>query len=135
MKRLLLILAACCIVLPVAFAAEADLTNVQRTRIIMDLVLDGDVATPASYATVDLATAPTAIKYADAIIAYNGVNPNGTWTNEMKATYYLNELKKWHQMFLKHQRETAAGQPAAEAAVAEVIVDLGAEEPIVEVEP
>ena len=126
MKRLLLILAACCIVLPVALAAEVDLTPVQRARVVMDLIKDGDVTTPANYAGVDLLGAAESIKYANAFCVYFGGPVDGT--NDEKARFYINQLRSYHRQIYLHTVVTPAAATAASTAEATVTTDLGTEE-------
>ena len=121
---------------PLVMSAPApDLTNVQRARIMMDLVQDGDVATPAAYADVDLAGVAVATKYANAVAAFFPDGPVGG-TENAKAAFYLKHVRKWHREILLATRvptdtsaeeaALAAAKAAAEAAAAaEVDDDLG----------
>uniref|UniRef100_A0A6M3JXI9 Uncharacterized protein n=1 Tax=viral metagenome TaxID=1070528 RepID=A0A6M3JXI9_9ZZZZ len=128
MKRLLLLLALVCIIVPFALAAESTITNVVRVRIITDLLKDGAVSTPANYTgdKVDYIAPAIGSRYIEAVVAYYGGPVDGT--NEEKAAFYLNQLRAWHRMIYRHQQERLAGATAASDADTQVNTDLGAEE-------
>ncbi len=95
------------------------LTNVQRARIIMDLVKDGNVGNEANYgAGVDKIAVPTAGKYADAFIDVFGPvrDSNGeevvSPTAEQKALFYINRLRAHHRDVLLSARVPAAAETA-----------------------
>jgi len=86
---------------------EPDLNKIQRARILMDLIRDGNVTTPAAYASVDLAGVDVSTRYVDAVCTFFGHNPT-EMTNQQKATVYINELRRWHREIYKSvYRETA----------------------------
>ena len=115
-----------------------SLTSVVRVRIIMDLLKDGDVGTEANYdsSLIDYIDAPTALKHANAFVLAYGPIPNveGDPTNEQKATFYLNCLRKHHAEVTKSVRGPAAGDAARIAEIdvvtAEVESELGTDEEI-----
>lgn len=116
------------------------LQEAQRARIILDLLLDGNVTTEANYGNgIDKAAPAVAQKYADAILDayprvwYDNATPPAVRqpTNDEKALHMIKILKgflKEHRV--NHARKidaaTKAAQDAALAAVnAEVASELG----------
>ena len=112
------------------------LNVVDRARIIMDLVQDGDVATEANYASPDLdfVDGPTALKYAQAFwdvgagVAVDPENP----TNDELATNYMNAQREFHRSRLAASRAPALANQARVDEIAvvdgEVETDLGTDE-------
>jgi len=135
MRRLLLTLAVVWLFAPPhLYAAEAPgIDAVNRARIILDLVKDGNVATPASYGGVDLLDGPTSLKYVNAFCSYFGGPIDGT--NAEKARFYINHMRGYHRQILAHQRKQTASNTAAEDANVEVEVDIGADETVMSNEP
>jgi len=127
------VLAVLIVLLATVMANAQNLTPVQRTRIALDVIKDGDVTTLANYQGVDLAAPALTSKYVDAIVAYYGGPTNGT--NDEKARFYLNQLRRWHFAHLKHQKEQPAVADATEEAQSEVDADLGEEETVMENDP
>ena len=116
--------------------AQDDLTAVQRVRVILDLLKDGDVATPASYAGVDLMPAPAAVEWADVLIKIHRPQYAGqlaAMTADQKSTVVLNIIRS----FFRTANETIAAQEteadraaAIAAAAAEADAAVGADEPV-----
>ena len=105
----------------------ATVTNVNRARLIMDMIQDGTVASLANYANVELIDAPTALKYAQAfwnayphpqLFEANGTTPRNP-TNEELALNYINRMRVYHGEVLRSVRTQAA---ADSARIAEEIV-------------
>lgn len=78
---------------------SAAITDLNRARIILDLLKDGNVANETPYGSLDLAGAPIATKYADAFWSvYDGQNtftpgtPVTSPTNAQKATFWLRRI-------------------------------------------
>ena len=75
----------------------ATISIVDRARIIMDLVKDGEVANLADYANVEKLAGPVALKYARAFwdapgFAHPDVeNP----TNEQLAAHFINRMRQY----------------------------------------
>lgn len=115
-----------------ALMAQMD---IDRLLIVLDLVKDGDVATPANYsaAKIDRMAGATAIKYVDPFLRVwcrmsdeevDGLN------NEQKALATLDKLK-WFFLFAykSEQADMKAAQAAAvDAATKEAKTDLGEDE-------
>ena len=109
------------------------LSAVNRLRIALRLVKDGNVTTDANYASnlVDYLDAATGTKYVEAVIHVHGgidVDTIAAMTNEQKATAYLNTLRRWHSIALRQYRQPAALQASDATAQGEVDTDLGTEE-------
>ncbi len=135
MQRLTLILAALLVLAAITQpVTAAPLSHVVRARIIMDLIKDGNVTTPANYAAdkVDYASVQVAAKWADLVWQYHHGDQEAD--NKTKARFYLNELRKWHRSFLKHEKEKTANTTVETETDTELETDLGTEEGA-EVEP
>lgn len=115
----------------------AKISNIDRARIILDLLKDDDVSNLTPYNSVDKIPLVTAAKYADSLlVAY----PN-TWydesdppqerepTNDEVAAYFIKRLKTYlkeiHQSNLINTATEDARTNAAAGAVTEVNTDLG----------
>lgn len=121
------------------------LSTLDRARIILDLVKDGEVATEAAYANVDKIGAAAGNKWAEAFYdAYGpimGIDEETggqvplafeDLTNAEKGAFYMNQLRLWHQnvllgVRLGSARETAANTERA-TVLAEVASELGVSE-------
>lgn len=115
----------------------AIIPNVNRARIMMDLIKDSDVTTLANYAPteIDYLDGATAIKYADAImLMHGGVTQDeiDAMGSEEKSVRYINCIRRYHRDALR-----AANVPSAvavyrntqnDAVIAEAITDLGPDE-------
>mgnify|MGYP001574122804 CR=1 FL=1 len=97
----------------------AAITNVNRARIIMDLLKDGTVANETPYASLDLATAPVADKYATAFWNVFGPDKDGMRnpilnpTNNQLAVFFLKRLGVHCKAVLEASRVPQAGTAAA----------------------
>ena len=101
------------------------LSAVNRLRIAMDLIKDGNVASEVAYANVDLLDAPTALKYAVPVVTvYHGPTDG---TNEEKAAFVLAQLRLWFADALRSSRVPAAANAAAVAETATVAAEVAAE--------
>jgi hypothetical protein len=114
MKRRLFVCVAGLVVLCgmwTAFAAENPF-YINRARIILDLIRDAEVTTPANYTDdkIDYIDGATAVKYVEAVIMVHGNvtqkmidgdaeadPPVPAMTSETKARIYLDCLKKYHR--------------------------------------
>lgn len=103
----------------------ATIPKIDRARIIMDLVKDGEVSDLANYSAVEKAASPLALKYAQAFWDAPGfshekeVNP----TNDQLATNYINRLRDYHKQVLAAARVPAAGETARRAETATVVAE------------
>ena len=103
----------------------ATITKVNRTRIIMDLVKDGEVADLTNYSDVEKVAGPTALKYAQAFWDAPGfarpdiISP----TNAQLATNYINRLRDYHKQILAASRVPVAGKSARKAEAATVAIE------------
>lgn len=92
----------------------ATLSKIDRARIILDLIKDGDVVSLADYSDVEQATPALALKYARAAWDAKGFrhpaieNP----TNEELATNYLNRIRDYNITLLAASRVTTVGNTA-----------------------
>lgn len=106
------------------------LTKIQRVRIIMDLIKDGDVTTESNYdnPALDYASAALATKYADALIeTHQGQDPS-SMDNAEKSRRVLNILKKMFRVSLVNTRGDDAGQTERGVAGGEADTEVGTEE-------
>lgn len=124
------------LLLATSTVSVAAISDLNRARIILDLLKDGIVANETPYGSLELASAPIASKYADAFwLVYDGQNtfnpgtPVPTPTNAQKATFWLRQIGKHCKEVLKTARVPAVAATAAttEAAAvdAETTTDLG----------
>lgn len=101
------------------------LTAVQRLRIAMDLIKDGNVSNEAAYASVDQLDAETTLKYALPVVeVFKGPT---TGTNEQKAAFVLAQLRVWFASALHSARVPAAANAAAASEAAAVAAEVAAE--------
>ena len=141
MQRLILILAVAAVLVAPSVATAQDISPVNRMRIVLDLMKDGDVATPSAYTSVDLIDPAVGIKWVDPLIwahrpQYREALAGGELTNPQKAALMLNIFR---QMFLD-ARKAMDASTAADAARDQAIDDvetegaaeLGDDEPIPE---
>ncbi len=109
------------------------LSDIDRARVIMDLVKDGNVANETPYNNVDKIDAPTGLKYVDAFVDVFGPirdnegNEVETPTNAQKARFYLNRLKQHHRDVLMTARVPAAATAARETEQSTVATELNNE--------
>ena len=113
----------------------AAITNVNRARIILDLLKDGTVANEVPYGSLDLASAPVADKYGTAFWNVYGPEVDGMGqpiqspTNAQVAAFFLKQLGKHCKAVLEQSRVPGAAAAAAvteKATVAtETTADLG----------
>lgn len=91
------------------------LSNIQRARIVLDLLKDGEVANQAAYGSVDLAPAATALKYAAAIYprAAGPLAPGAVPTNDQLAAALLKALRLALRDAALQSRVPAAAETAA----------------------
>lgn len=103
----------------------ATIPKVDRARVIMDLVKDGEVSDLANYSAVEKVPGPIALKYAQAFWDASGfTNPGGSNpTNEQLATNYINRLRDYHKQVLAAARVPAAGETARETEAATVAAE------------
>ncbi len=129
MKRCLIALMVVSSMAAIAKAADApDLDVIQRMRIVLDLMKDGDVTTPAAYAQCDLIDPATGVKWVDPLIwahrpQYREQLDAGTLTNQQKAALMLNIFR---QFFLDAKKARDASL-AADAARNQAITDVTTE--------
>lgn len=103
----------------------ATIPKTDRTRYIMDLIKDGEVASLADYAAVEKVPGAVALKYAQAAWDAPGflhpdvINPS----NNQLATNYINRLRDYHKQILAAARVPAAGKSAREAEAATVAAE------------
>jgi hypothetical protein len=113
-----------------ASTSAAEVNRVARTRIILDLLKDGTVTTPANYqdTKVDYLGVAASVRYIDAICAQTG-GPPPSASNHAKATHYLNLLKVWHRsMYVTTQVDAATATAESTTRVtseAQVDTDIG----------
>jgi len=107
----------------------ATISIVDRARIIMDLVKDGEVANLADYANVEKASGGLALKYAQAFWDAPGfpqlstvVDPENP-TNAELATHYINRVRESHKETSAAARVSTAGETAREAEAAAVAAE------------
>ena len=112
------------------------LSNVNRVRIIFDLLKDAQVTTEANYdsSLIDYMDAATAVKYAEALITVRSPesgDPAGMSAGE-KSRLVLNILRQFIRQSLVVTRDVdavkTAKQNAKATALAEADTDIGADE-------
>ncbi len=116
----------------------ATISKVDRARVIMDLVKDGEVASLADYANVEKVSGPIALARAQDFWDAPGfihptlVDGNGDPrdpTNEELAINYINRLRVYHNDVRAAVRVSAAkktaGQAEAVTVAAEGVTELG----------
>lgn len=92
------------------------LSNIQRARIIFDLLRDGEVANQAAYANVDMAPAALTLKYAAAMYQHGAaLAPGAAPTNDQLAAGFLRALRLILRSAAIESRVPAAGRAAANA--------------------
>lgn len=107
------------------------LTQVQRVRIMLDLLKDGSVTTEANYSspTLDYLDIPTALKYAEALItSYHSPGDVSGMSGEEKSRRVLNILRRIFREALTSTRGVAASSAEKVTASSEVDTEIGTEE-------
>jgi hypothetical protein len=120
----------------------ATIGIIDRARVLLDLVRDGEVTDLSAYATVEKAESALVLKYAQAMwdapgwTVPNLVDDNGDPrdpTNDELTANYISRLKAYHKDVLAATRVGVVGTEArdTEAAIvaAEGTTDLGDTEP------
>ena len=111
------------------------LSTLDRARIVLDLVRDGDVANEAAYANVDKIGAASGNKWAEAFYDAYGplIDEAGAplvfadLTAMQKGSFYLNQLRIFHQNVLLGVRLQSARETAADAERATVLAEVASE--------
>jgi hypothetical protein len=116
-------------------AVAAEPLEVARLLIVMDLIKDNEVTTPANYAAdkIDRIDTETAEKYVDPFLRVWSKIPQQTidaMTAEQKALSVMDRLKWFFRFaYVSEQADmTSAQQAAAEKAEATAETDLGSDE-------
>ena len=89
----------------------ATLPIVDRARLVMDLIKNGEVASLADYQNVELIAADEATYWADLVWAkFSSVVPAdpASPTNAEKARNYINWLRRQHKLLEEEKRLPAA---------------------------
>ena len=112
---------------------------VNRTRIVFDLIKDGDVVTPADYASLEMLGAPAMLKYADSFWAAYGTqlyeaesdvdgNPvPRDPTNPEKSTLVINQLRKYIRDVHRANRVQNAVTPVRASETSTVDTEMNTE--------